>query len=138
MYKIRAKSTLKLSRPKSNLDFIYVAGTALEVLATDIVQLLMANIGKEKTKEFFAAELNECNVATGDHATVNDNTHAANTSEGDFFVMLSTSDGGFTTMMDGDDIAKFKTFELAYSYADDNPLGEHYGFEIFERGHGCS
>jgi len=54
----------------------------------------------------------------------------------DFFVMLQTQDGGYTPMMDDEDIAKYETEEEARKDARNNPLGEHFGAEIFERGYG--
>ena len=58
---------------------------------------------------------------------------------GDFFVMLYTQNGSFTPMMVDDyDIAKYETEEEARLAAKDNPLGEAFGYEIFEIGIGCS
>jgi len=56
---------------------------------------------------------------------------------GDFFVMLYTQNGSFVPMMVDDyDIAKYKTEEEARLAATDNPLGEVFGYEIFEIGAG--
>lgn len=59
-----------------------------------------------------------------------------NKNEGDFFVMLTTQNGDYTPLMFDDDIAKFETEELARECARNNPFGEHFGYEIFERGIG--
>lgn len=56
--------------------------------------------------------------------------------KGDFFVMLNTQSGSYTPMMDDEDIAKYETFEEAVSVAKQNPLGEHFGYEVFEIGCG--
>lgn len=56
---------------------------------------------------------------------------------GDFFVMLNTQGGGYTPLMRGDDeIAQFGTADEAKASAEDNLLGAHFGFEVFERGTG--
>ena len=55
---------------------------------------------------------------------------------GDFFVMLNTQGGGYTPLMNDDEIAKFDSAEAARVWARRNPLGAHFGFEIFERGTG--
>ena len=56
----------------------------------------------------------------------------------DFFVMLTTPDGGYTPMTTGDDdeMAKYATLEEARSAALGSVLGEHFGYEIFARGMG--
>jgi hypothetical protein len=60
--------------------------------------------------------------------------------KGDFFVMLTTQDGNYTPLTRGEgeasDIAKFETEEAARECVKNNPFGEHFGFEIFERGCG--
>jgi hypothetical protein len=54
----------------------------------------------------------------------------------DFFVMLNTQNGGYTPMMGDDEIAKYTTFEAAAEAAEDNPLGENFGYEVFQIGCG--
>lgn len=55
----------------------------------------------------------------------------------DYFVMLHTQNGGITPMVsDNEEIATFKTFDEAAAVASENPLGEHFGFEVFCRGMG--
>jgi hypothetical protein len=56
--------------------------------------------------------------------------------EKDFFVMLNTQNGGYTPLMEGDEIAKFETAEQAHDCAIQNLFGGHFGFEVFERGCG--
>ena len=56
--------------------------------------------------------------------------------DGDFFVMLNTQSGGYTPLMADDDIAKFASKDAAIACAQDNMLGAHFGFEVFERGEG--
>lgn len=56
---------------------------------------------------------------------------------GDFFVMLYTPHGGYTPMMGDDDIATFETEDTARKCAEDNPLGENFGYEIFQIGEGA-
>ena len=54
------------------------------------------------------------------------------TNTGDYFVMLNTQDGNYVPLMfDMDTIARFKTFNDAKVSAENNPLGEHYGYEVF-------
>jgi len=57
---------------------------------------------------------------------------------GGFFVMLTTQSGGYTPLMSSktDNIAQFETEEEARASAEDNVLGENFGYEIFERGCG--
>lgn len=55
---------------------------------------------------------------------------------GNFFVMLCTQGGGYTPLMANDDIAKFDTVDAAKECAHSNPLGNHFGFEVYERGSG--
>lgn len=64
--------------------------------------------------------------------------------KGDFFVMLTTQNGGITPLMICTDIAtseaEFATFETeaeARKAAENSVLGEMFGYEIFERGYGC-
>ena len=59
----------------------------------------------------------------------------------DFFVMLTTPDGGYTPMTIGDDneMAKYDTEEEAKRAAISSLLGNHFGYEVFEIGLGtCS
>jgi len=63
---------------------------------------------------------------------------------GDFFVMLTTQEGGYTPLelctsiaYDTSELAKFKTKELAKQGAIDSVLGENFGYEVFEIGRGC-
>jgi hypothetical protein len=55
---------------------------------------------------------------------------------GNFFVMLCTQGGDYTPLMAEDDIAKFETAEAAKECAHGNLLGNHFGFEVYERGAG--
>jgi hypothetical protein len=56
---------------------------------------------------------------------------------GDFFVMLTTQNGDYLPLIDKyGDIAKFNTANAARDSAKNNPLGENFGYEIFERGCG--
>lgn len=56
---------------------------------------------------------------------------------GDYFVMVFFSDGNYTPLMENDDnIAKFETREAAQKCAEENPLGENFGYEIFDIGCG--
>ena len=64
--------------------------------------------------------------------------------KGNFFVMLTTQDGGYTPLMMCTDIgtydaefAKFDTEEEARQSAEGTVLGEMFGFEVFEIGCGC-
>lgn len=64
--------------------------------------------------------------------------------KGDFFVMLTTQNGGYTPLMFCTDIAtneaelaKFATEQEARKAAKDSVLGEAFGFEVFEIGCGC-
>jgi hypothetical protein len=58
--------------------------------------------------------------------------------EGKFFVMITTHNGGYTPLMNDecDDIEKFETAELAKECAKNNPYGDNFGYEVFERGCG--
>lgn len=58
--------------------------------------------------------------------------------DGDFFVMLNTQHKGYTPLMnlDNDDIAKFKSKDDARKCANENLLGNNFGYEIFEIGCG--
>lgn len=63
---------------------------------------------------------------------------------GDFFVMLTTQNGGVTPLMTCTDVgtyeaelATFETEEEARKGAEGSVLGETFGFEVFERGCGC-
>ena len=58
--------------------------------------------------------------------------------EGDFFVMLYTQRGSYTPLVDSenDDIVKFQTEEAARECAKQNPLGEQFGYEVYEIGCG--
>lgn len=57
--------------------------------------------------------------------------------KGDFFVMLGTQNGSYTPLMATDDeIARFESEDSARECAENNPLGEWFGFEIFEMGMG--
>jgi len=58
--------------------------------------------------------------------------------EGDFFVVLYTQNGGYTPLVSGEygDIAKYQTEDEARTAAQNNMLGETFGFEIFEIGMG--
>lgn len=52
----------------------------------------------------------------------------------DYFVMLQHPTGGYVPMINSDgDIALYDTEEEAREEAKANPLGENYGFEIFQR-----
>lgn len=58
----------------------------------------------------------------------------------DFFVMLNTPNGTVTpleTEEDSLEVALFGTREAADAGAKSSVLGEHFGYEIFERGCGC-
>ena len=59
---------------------------------------------------------------------------------GNFFVMLSTQSGGYTAMTqaDADQIAKFESYAEARECAKNSVLGENFGYEVFEIGHGNS
>lgn len=50
--------------------------------------------------------------------------------------MLNTQHGGYTPMMDDDEIAKFGSADEAKACAEENMFGAHFGFEVFERGTG--
>lgn len=58
--------------------------------------------------------------------------------DNEFFVMLTTQNGGCSIMTDGisNEPAIFESEEAARKAAKDNILGSHFGFEIFERGCG--
>ena len=64
--------------------------------------------------------------------------------KGDFFVMLTTQNGGYTPLMmctnitiNEDELAKFETEDDARKAASRSVLGEMFGFEVFEIGCGC-
>ncbi|CAH7152218.1 hypothetical protein [Vibrio alginolyticus] len=64
--------------------------------------------------------------------------------KGDFFVMLTTQNGGYTPLMLCADIAsdeavlaKFATEQEARDVAKRTVLGEAFGYEVFEIGCGC-
>ena len=54
----------------------------------------------------------------------------------DYFVMLFTQGGGYTPLMDDENIAKFSSVSDARDCAENNMLGSHFGFEIFRIGSG--
>ena len=56
----------------------------------------------------------------------------------DFFVILNWPNGEVSHMNQGEynDLVLFETEELARKAAKDNPLGEKFGYEIFEIGCG--
>jgi hypothetical protein len=57
----------------------------------------------------------------------------------DFFVMLTTPDGGYTPLLDDTgEIAKFEYVDEATITAFETELGEEYGYEVFEIGRGLS
>tara|TARA_B100000809_G_scaffold134362_1_gene132056 strand:- start:968 stop:1180 length:213 start_codon:yes stop_codon:yes gene_type:complete len=65
--------------------------------------------------------------------------------KGDFFVMLTTQQGGYTPLElctsianNTSELAKFKTKEDARKGALESVLGEQFGYEIFEVGTGES
>lgn len=56
---------------------------------------------------------------------------------GDFFVMLNTPKSSYTPLMYDDyDIAKYESIEDAQIAAENNSLGETFGYEVFEIGCG--
>ena len=56
---------------------------------------------------------------------------------GNFFVMLTHPACEYIPMTEGDgDLAKFETEQKARECAEQNPLGEAYGYEVFEIGCG--
>jgi hypothetical protein len=55
----------------------------------------------------------------------------------EFFVMLSTQSGGATPMIDGGEMAFFATQAEADAASRNNPLGDNFGYEVFELGCGC-
>ena len=62
---------------------------------------------------------------------------------GDFFVMLTTPNGGYTPLEtsfrisdDTSELAKFNTKELADSGALGSVLGSEFGYEVFQMGCG--
>lgn len=59
-------------------------------------------------------------------------------SDGIYFVILNHPNGGVVPMVKNDeaDLAMFESETEAMVCASDNPLGENYGFEIFELGGG--
>ena len=67
-----------------------------------------------------------------------------NLNSGDFFVMLTTQEGGYTPLElstniahSTGELAKFKTKELAKTGALGSVLGDNFGYEVFEIGRGC-
>ncbi|AWK84616.1 hypothetical protein [Photobacterium damselae] len=67
-----------------------------------------------------------------------------NENNGDFFVMLTTQNGGCTPLMFCPDLttsepvfATFSTESEAKEAAEDSVLGAMFGYEVFERGYGC-
>lgn len=58
--------------------------------------------------------------------------------DGDFFVMLTTQNGGYTPLMNKelDDIAKFESEYLAREAGNNNILGHNFGYEVFMIGDG--
>ena len=57
--------------------------------------------------------------------------------EKDYFVMLNTQPGGITPMTDENgELAMFELLSSASEAAINNPLGAHFGYEVFERGCG--
>jgi hypothetical protein len=58
--------------------------------------------------------------------------------DNEFFVMLTTQNGGCLIMTDetGYEPAIFESEEAARKAAKENILGSHFGYEIFERGCG--
>lgn len=63
--------------------------------------------------------------------------------KGDFFVMLTTQDGGCTPLLKTnlvtgeDEIITFTTRGAACSSAESSLLGDMFGYEVFKRGCGC-
>jgi hypothetical protein len=64
--------------------------------------------------------------------------------KGDFFVMLTTQNGGYTPLEfctsiadNTSELAKFETKEGAQKGALGSVLGEQFGYEVFEIGRGC-
>lgn len=63
--------------------------------------------------------------------------------KGDFFVMLTTQNGGCTplvktdTVTGEDEFVTFNTEAEAEKAAESSILGEMFGYEVFERGCGC-
>jgi hypothetical protein len=64
--------------------------------------------------------------------------------KGDFFVMLTTPNGGYTplelcTSIANNEatLAKFKTEDKAREAANSSVLGTTFGYEVFEIGMGC-
>jgi hypothetical protein len=55
---------------------------------------------------------------------------------GEFFVMLYSENGYLPLMENEDEIAFFETEIEAKECAGANPLGSHYGFDVFEKGCG--
>ena len=54
-----------------------------------------------------------------------------------YFVMPHCQNGGFSPRSQEDgELATFDFFEEACESAEDNLLGSHFGFEVFERGCG--
>jgi hypothetical protein len=55
----------------------------------------------------------------------------------EYFVMLTTQDGGYTPMMqDDDDIAQYATEQEARENAEQNMLAQAFGYEVFRIGDG--
>ncbi|UKA23351.1 hypothetical protein IHC92_20585 [Photobacterium damselae subsp. damselae] len=68
----------------------------------------------------------------------------SNNNQGNFFVMLTTQNGGYTPLMlctdisiSEDTLATFDTEPEAREAAENSVLGEMFGYEVFERGYGC-
>lgn len=55
----------------------------------------------------------------------------------DFFVMLNTQNHDITPLVnDAGELETYATLHDAKKAGAKNPLGQHYGFEVFERGAG--
>ncbi|MDK9789839.1 hypothetical protein [Vibrio sp. D431a] len=68
----------------------------------------------------------------------------SSSNKGDFFVMLTTQNGGCTPLMNKEDstmaepnLATFTSESEAKSAAETSVLGQMFGYEVFERGCGC-
>lgn len=54
-----------------------------------------------------------------------------------FFVMLNNMSGTLLVpLMNGEDLAMFENYEQAKIAAEENPMGDAYGYQIFESGDG--
>ena len=54
-----------------------------------------------------------------------------------YFVMLETQSGGITPLVrDDDELALFDRIDEAINAGSQNPLGQVFGYEVFERGCG--